>query len=90
MLEAYVKENYHARFPTCSYQYCRETHCNSRLDIKCCQSQWSVKCRSRVPDHYACLKSMSRAITMQAFILAATNVLLMQDAEKHILVLDST
>ena len=30
-----------------------------------------MKCRSRAPGHGACLKSVSRTITMQGFILAA-------------------
>ena len=43
----------------------------SRLDVKFLQSLWSVKCRSRVPGHGACLKSMPLTITMQVFILPA-------------------
>ena len=35
------------------------------------KSQWSVKCRSRVPGHGACLKSMSRTITMYGFMMLA-------------------
>ena len=42
-----------------------------RLDIKLLQSQYCVKCRSRVSGHGACLKSVSVTITMQGFTLAA-------------------
>ena len=35
------------------------------------QSQWTVKYRSRAPGLGACLKGMSRTITMQGFRLAA-------------------
>ena len=34
------------------------------LEVKFGQSQWSIKSRSRVPVHGACLKSMSRKIPM--------------------------
>ena len=49
----------------------------SRLDVnfldnaKFGQSQWSVKSRSRAPGQGAFLKSVSRTITMQGFILKA-------------------
>ena len=33
-------------------------------------SQWTVKYRSRAPGYGACLKGMSRTITMQGFRLA--------------------
>ena len=78
-----VKDNYNARFRTPSYQCCREMYLISRLDINF--SQWSVKCRSGEPVHDVCLKSVSRTITMQAFIPTATTV-----AEKCTLFLDST
>ena len=78
VLEECVKDNYYARFHTHRYYWCREMHFISRRDIqfsslnlKLWQCQWSVKCRSRVPGHGACLKSMSRTITMQLFILHA-------------------
>ena len=32
MLEENVEDNYSARVDTCSYESCRETHCNARLD----------------------------------------------------------
>ena len=35
------------------------------------QSQWTVKYRSRAPGSGACLKSMSRRISMQGFRLTA-------------------
>ena len=39
------------------------------------QSQWTVKYRSRAPGQGACLKGMSRTITMQGFtLLALTDV----------------
>ena len=41
----------------------------SRLDVKFCQSQWSMKYRSRAPGNSACFKSVSRTSTMQGFIL---------------------
>ena len=37
-----------------------------------------MKCRSRVPGHGACLKSLSRTITKQGFTLVAITT-----AEKH-------
>ena len=79
-----VKDNYNARFCTPRYQCCREMYLISRLDINF-DSQWSVKCRSGEPVHDVCLKSVSRTITMQAFIPTATTV-----AEKCTLFLDST
>ena len=42
-----------------------------KLRRKNVQSQWTVKYRSRVLGHGACLKGMSRTITMQGFRLAA-------------------
>ena len=68
MLEDCVKDNYYARFHIHSYHACREMHFYSRLDVKF-PSQWSRKCRSR--GHGVCLKSVSRTITMQGFILTA-------------------
>ena len=41
------------------------------------QSQWTLKYRSRALGQGACLKGMSRAITMQGFTLAGIT-----DAEK--------
>ena len=62
VLEECVKGNYFARFHTHSYHCCREMHFISRLDVKFSklnvkfwQSQWSVKCRSRVVGYGACL-----------------------------------
>ena len=53
----------------------RETHLttklelnNARLDVKSQQSHSSTKSRSRAPS--ACLKSMSRTITMQGLIFS--------------------
>ena len=37
------------------------------------QSQWTVKYRSRSAGQGACLKGMSRTITMQGFTLTAIN-----------------
>ena len=51
MCEAYVMNNYYARFDTHSYHSCRETDFNARVDVKLLPSQWSVKCQSRVPGH---------------------------------------
>ena len=75
----------YARFHTHSHRCCREMYFNSRLDIKFGQSQWSVKSRSRAPGQGSCLKSVSRTITMQGFILTANTA-----AKKLALFLDST
>ena len=40
------------------------------FDVKNFQSQWTVIYKSRAPGLGACLKGMSRAITMQGFRLA--------------------
>ena len=42
----------------------------TKLRRKHFQSQWTVKYRSRAPGQGACLKGMSRTITMQGFRLA--------------------
>ena len=55
------------------------------LDIKFGQSEWSMKCRSWANGHGACLKSVSRTITMQGFILTANTA-----AKKLTLFLDLT
>ena len=39
----------------------------TKLRHKNFQNQWTVKYRSRVPGQGACLKGMSRTITMQGF-----------------------
>ena len=44
-------------------------------------SQWNVKCRSRVPGQSACLLSKSSTISMQGFIILAAI-----RTEKHTLV----
>ena len=54
MLVEYVKYNYYAKFHDPSYQRYRERHFSVLLDMKFLQSQWSVKCWSRVPGHGAC------------------------------------
>ena len=43
----------------------------TKLRRKIFQSQWTVKYRSWAPGQGACLKGMSRTITMQGFRLAA-------------------
>ena len=43
----------------------------TKLRRKNFQSQWTVKYRSRVLGQDACLKGMSRTITMQGFRLTA-------------------
>ena len=43
----------------------------TKLRCKNNQSHWTVKYRSRAPVYGACLKGMSRTITMQGFRLAA-------------------
>ena len=87
-----VKVNYYARSDTRSYHRFREIHLNARLnvnnarlDVKSQQSYFSMKSKSRAQGHSACLKDMSRTITMQGLSLAAITNL-----EKHTLMLDST
>ena len=70
---------------TQSYHCFREMHLNARLDVKSGQSHLSSKSRSRTPVHSACLKGMSRTITMQSMTLAS-----MTASEKGTLMLDST
>ena len=67
VLEWYVKDNYYARFQTPAITDVEKT----KLRRKIFQSQWTVKYRSRVLGQGACLKGMSRTITMQGFRLAA-------------------
>ena len=55
VLIEYVKDNYYAMFHDSRYHRYRERHFSILLDIKFCQSQWSVKCRSRVTGQGACL-----------------------------------
>ena len=55
MLVEYVKDNNYARFHDPSYHWYRERHLSILIKVKFCQSQWSTKCRSRVPGHGACL-----------------------------------
>ena len=43
----------------------------TKLRRKICQSQWTVKYRSRSAGQGACLKGTSRTITMQGLRLAA-------------------
>ena len=43
----------------------------TKLGRKICQSQWTVKYRSRASGLGACLKDMSKTITMQGLRLAA-------------------
>ena len=43
----------------------------TKLQRKICQSQWTVKYRSRSVGQGVCLKGMSRTITMQGLRLAA-------------------
>ena len=45
----------------------------TKLRRKNFQSQWTVKYRSKAPGYGACLKGMSRTITMQGFRLSATS-----------------
>ena len=85
VLEECFKGNYNARFHTHRYHCYREMHFISRRDVNFAKTQWSVKCRSRAPAHGAWLKSVSRTITMQGFILPAITA-----AEKCTLYLDST
>ena len=70
MLKGQVKDNYYTMFDTHSSQRCRETDFNARVEAKVRQSHWSVKCRSRVLGHNACLKGMLRTITVHSLRLA--------------------
>ena len=45
------------------YHRYREIQYSILLDVIFLQSEWSVKCRSRVPGHGAWLKSVSQMIT---------------------------
>ena len=56
-----------------------------RVKVPASRSQWSVKSRSRALGQGACLKTVSRIITMQGFILTANTA-----AKKLTLFLDST
>ena len=47
----YVKDNYYARFHAPNYHRCRDRHFRIFPAVKFRQSQWSVKCRSRVPGY---------------------------------------
>ena len=49
-----------------------------KIKLRLINEQWSVKYRSRALGQGACLKGMSRTITMQGFTLAAIT-----DAEKN-------
>ena len=72
MLVEYVKDNHYAKLHNPSYHKNRETHFSILLDVKFWQSQWSVKCRSRVLGPEVCLLSKSRTITMQGIDILAT------------------
>ena len=48
-----------------SYHYYREMHFTARLNVKSWQNHLSMKSMSRVAGHSACLKRMSRSITVQ-------------------------
>ena len=81
MLEEYVEDNYYAKCDTRSDRRFRETHSNVRLDennagldVKSQRSHSSVKSRSRVLGLSACLKSISRTMTVQSLTLAAITV----------------
>ena len=67
LFEECVKDNYYARFHNPIYHCCNELYFKTRC--KFWQSQWSVKWRSRALGLGACLKSVSRTITVQGFIL---------------------
>ena len=69
-----VKDNNNARFRTSTYQCCTEMYLISRLDINFYKVSRAKKCRSGELVHGVCLKSVSRTITMQAFIPTATTV----------------
>ena len=71
MLVENLTDNYYVRFHCPSFHLHRKRHISILLDMKFCQYQWSMKCRSRVPGHVVCLKSMSKIITMQGFLILA-------------------
>ena len=71
MLVENLKDNYYVRFHYPTFHLIRKRHISILLDMKFCQYQWSMKCRSRVLGHGVCLKSMSKKITMQGFLILA-------------------
>ena len=75
VLKGYVKDIYYARFHTRIYHRCRKIIFNVKINKV--NSQEHMKYRSRSTGQGACLKGMSRTITMQGFTLAAIT-----DAEK--------
>ena len=76
-----VKLNFYASYHNPSNHKYRKPHLSILLDVKFCQSQWSVTFRSRVLAQGACLPSKSGTITMQVIIILATT-----STEKHTLV----
>ena len=66
MLEGHIKDNYYASFHTAGINDAEKT----KLPQENQQSQWTVKYRSRTPGQGACLKGISRTITMQGLTLA--------------------
>ena len=72
MLVGNLKDNYYVRFHNPSFHLNRKKkHISILLDMKFCQYQWSMKCRSMVPGHGVCLLSMSKKIIMQGFLILA-------------------
>ena len=65
MLEGYVKDNYYAGLRLAAITDVEKTI----LRRKICQSQWTMKYRSRSAIQGVCLKGMSRIITMQGLRL---------------------
>ena len=80
-----IKDNYYAMFHTHSYHCYKELHFNSRLNVNFDKSHWNVKCRPTATSHGACLKSVSRIIILQDFILTSITA-----TEKCTLYLDFT
>ena len=77
MLEEYVNDNYYARSTLAAINDAEKTKLRSNFEVKNLQSQWIAKYRLRALGQGACLKGISRAITMQGFTLMAIT-----DAEK--------
>ena len=73
MLEEYVNDNYYARSKLVAINDAEKTKLRSYFEAKICKVNRSqnIPGRSRALGQDACLKGMSRTITMQGFTLMA-------------------
>ena len=77
LLQECVKDKYYARFHLHSYHCCREMNFISRLDVNFLDSTQNIdksverELKFKGTGQGSCLKSVSRTITMQGFILTA-------------------